>query len=123
MCMHAYDMNDDGVPELVTGWSSGKVDVRSIQTGNVIYKDTFSSHIAGIVQVGVGCGCGTPIDICGSIRCAQPALLHPHLRLITEWMGRMSLYAARLMVRSEVTSHLLSWIVTWERVKEKIIKH
>lgn len=53
MCMHAFDMNEDGVPELVTGWSSGKVDVRSIQTGNVIYKDTFSSHIAGIVQVGV----------------------------------------------------------------------
>ena len=51
MCMHAFDMNEDGVPELVTGWSSGKVDIRSIQTGNVMYKDSFSSHIAGIVQV------------------------------------------------------------------------
>ena len=53
MCMHSFDMNEDGVPELVTGWSSGKIDIRSIQTGNIIYKDTFSSHIAGIVQVGV----------------------------------------------------------------------
>ena len=52
-------MNADGVPELVTGWSSGKMDVRSMQTGNVIYKDTFSTHIAGIVQVGVTfCGRG-----------------------------------------------------------------
>ncbi|XP_064384091.1 Bardet-Biedl syndrome 2 protein homolog [Halichondria panicea] len=43
-------MNEDGVPEVITGWSSGKVDVRSSQTGNVIYKDTFSSTVAGIVQ-------------------------------------------------------------------------
>ncbi len=39
------------MPEVITGWSSGKVDVRSSQTGNVIYKDTFSSTVAGIVQV------------------------------------------------------------------------
>lgn len=51
MCQHSFDLNNDGVPELITGWSSGKVDVRSLETGNIIYKDTFSSHIAGIVQV------------------------------------------------------------------------
>lgn len=50
MCVHAFDINEDGVPELVTGWSSGRMDIRSIQTGNIIHKDTFSSHIAGIVQ-------------------------------------------------------------------------
>ncbi len=51
ICMAGFDMNEDGVPEVITGWSSGKVDVRSSQTGNVIYKDTFSSTVAGIVQV------------------------------------------------------------------------
>ena len=51
MCLHSFDLNNDGVPELITGWSSGKVDVRSMETGNVIFKDTFSSHVAGIVQV------------------------------------------------------------------------
>ncbi|XP_064385528.1 Bardet-Biedl syndrome 2 protein homolog isoform X2 [Halichondria panicea] len=50
ICMAGFDMNEDGVPEVITGWSSGKVDVRSSQTGNVIYKDTFSSTVAGIVQ-------------------------------------------------------------------------
>ena len=49
--MAGFDMNEDGVPDVITGWSSGKVDVRSSQTGNVIYKDTFSSTVAGIVQV------------------------------------------------------------------------
>ena len=53
MCLHSFDLNNDGVPELITGWSSGKIDVRSLETGNVIFKDTFSSHIAGIVQVAV----------------------------------------------------------------------
>ena len=52
MCIHAYDINDDGVPELVTGWASGRVDIRSIEDGSILYKDTFGSAIAGIVQVG-----------------------------------------------------------------------
>ncbi|KAL5479576.1 hypothetical protein EMCRGX_G023116 [Ephydatia muelleri] len=50
ICMHSFDINNDGVPELIVGWSSGKLDIRNSQTGEVIFKDTFSSHIAGIVQ-------------------------------------------------------------------------
>ena len=45
----SYDLNSDGVPELITGWSNGKVDARSDRTGEVIYKDSFSASIAGIV--------------------------------------------------------------------------
>ena len=52
ICLHSFDLNNDGVPEVITGWSNGRMDVRSPETGNVIYKDTFSSHIAGLVQVG-----------------------------------------------------------------------
>ena len=51
ICLHSYDANEDGVPELVTGWSNGKIDVRDSRSGEVIFKDIFSSHIAGIVQV------------------------------------------------------------------------
>lgn len=50
LCLHSFDIDGDGVPELMTGWSSGKMDVRNIRTGDVIFKDTFSAHIAGIVQ-------------------------------------------------------------------------
>ena len=45
----AYDLNSVGVPELITGWSNGKVDARSDRTGEVVYKDNFSSAVAGIV--------------------------------------------------------------------------
>ena len=46
-----YDINGDGVDELVTGWTSGKVDIRSPDTGQILFKDVFSSPVAGITKV------------------------------------------------------------------------
>ena len=51
MCISSYDYTGDGVLELVVGWSSGKVDIRHQETGEVICKTMFGSHIAGIVKV------------------------------------------------------------------------
>lgn len=51
MCISSFDFNNDGVPELVTGWSSGKVDIKNQETGEILYKTMFGSHIAGIVKV------------------------------------------------------------------------
>ncbi|XP_075796511.1 BBSome complex member BBS2 isoform X3 [Pelodiscus sinensis] len=50
MSIHAFDLNSDGVCELITGWSNGKVDARSDRTGEVIFKDNFASSVAGIVE-------------------------------------------------------------------------
>uniref|UniRef100_H2MJA1 BBSome complex member BBS2 n=1 Tax=Oryzias latipes TaxID=8090 RepID=H2MJA1_ORYLA len=50
MSIHAFDLNGDGVVELITGWSNGKVDARSDRTGEVIFKDNFSSAVAGVVE-------------------------------------------------------------------------
>ncbi|XP_060248191.1 Bardet-Biedl syndrome 2 protein [Meriones unguiculatus] len=50
MSIHAFDINSDGVCELITGWSNGKVDARSDRTGEVIFKDNFSSAVAGVVE-------------------------------------------------------------------------
>lgn len=49
MCIVAFDIDGDGKPELITGWSNGKVDARSIRTGEVLCKDSFGHSIAGIV--------------------------------------------------------------------------
>ncbi len=67
--LQAFDVDGDGVDELVTGWSSGKVnrfslfltnedqffyhqvDIRSDRNGEVIFKDSLKSSIAGIVKV------------------------------------------------------------------------
>ncbi|XP_075289898.1 BBSome complex member BBS2 isoform X2 [Opisthocomus hoazin] len=50
MSIHAFDLNSDGVCELITGWSNGKVDARNDRTGEVIFKDNFASSIAGVVE-------------------------------------------------------------------------
>ncbi|XP_043935476.1 Bardet-Biedl syndrome 2 protein [Protopterus annectens] len=50
LSIHAFDLNSDGVCELITGWSNGKVDARNDRTGEVIFKDNFSSSIAGVVE-------------------------------------------------------------------------
>ncbi|BES93022.1 Bardet-Biedl syndrome 2 protein homolog [Nesidiocoris tenuis] len=49
VCLAAFDIDGDGIPELVTGWSNGKVDARNIKTGDVVFHDILSHGIAGIV--------------------------------------------------------------------------
>ena len=80
MCLHSFDLNNDGVPELITGWSSGKVDVRSMETGNVIFKDTFSSHIAGIVQVSLY------LDPCAVLYSVNGLHVHVHVYVHTGYV-------------------------------------
>ncbi|XP_069693259.1 BBSome complex member BBS2-like [Periplaneta americana] len=48
--IYGYDLNGDGVEELITGWSNGKIDARSSRTGEVIFKDNLNHSIAGIVE-------------------------------------------------------------------------
>lgn len=48
--IHSFDLNGDGVDELITGWTNGKIDARSDRTGEVVFKDNMSSSIAGIVE-------------------------------------------------------------------------
>jgi len=39
------------MPELVTGWSNGKLDIRNIRNGEVLFKDNFNSSLAGLCTV------------------------------------------------------------------------
>lgn len=48
--MQSFDVNGDGVSELVTGWSNGKIDARSAVTGDVIFRIKLTAGIAGIVD-------------------------------------------------------------------------
>ncbi|KAL4225721.1 Bardet-Biedl syndrome 2 protein [Mactra antiquata] len=48
--IHSFDLDSDGVSELITGWSNGKIDARSDRTGEVIFKDNFNCAVAGVIQ-------------------------------------------------------------------------
>lgn len=48
--IRTFDINGDGTPELITGWSSGKIDARTYNTGEVMFKIQLSSSVAGIVE-------------------------------------------------------------------------
>lgn len=50
VAIYGYDLNGDGVEELITGWSNGKIDARNSRTGEVIFKDNLNHSIAGIVE-------------------------------------------------------------------------
>ena len=47
-CIFGYDLDGDGVKELITGWSNGKLDARNDRSGEVVFKDNFTHPIAGL---------------------------------------------------------------------------
>jgi Bardet-Biedl syndrome 2 protein len=48
--IRAFDLDGDGVPELVTGLSNGRLEVRNDDNGELIYKDGYSAGVAAIVS-------------------------------------------------------------------------
>jgi Bardet-Biedl syndrome 2 protein len=44
-----FDLDNDGVPELIAGWENGKVEVRNQNSGEVMHKDYFQAPIASLV--------------------------------------------------------------------------
>lgn len=45
----AYDINGDGVKELFCGWSTGKLQVRNEETGDVMHEKDFEKPISKLL--------------------------------------------------------------------------
>lgn len=107
MCIAGYDYTGNGVLELVVGWSNGKVDIRNQETGDVLCKTMFGSHIAGIVTVTVTtCTC---VCVYQCFKCVYMYNVHVYVfllvigitpvfffpRLIIDWMVMKNLFVAQ----------------------------
>uniref|UniRef100_A0A7S1IWS5 Bardet-Biedl syndrome 2 protein homolog n=1 Tax=Eutreptiella gymnastica TaxID=73025 RepID=A0A7S1IWS5_9EUGL len=49
VCVDGYDLDADGVPELISGWHNGKVEVRSDKNGEVLFRDAFNSAVSAVL--------------------------------------------------------------------------
>mmetsp|Transcript_110890 Transcript_110890/g.192250 ORF Transcript_110890/g.192250 Transcript_110890/m.192250 type:complete len:718 (+) Transcript_110890:133-2286(+) len=49
-CISCFDLDNDGIPELIAGWENGKVEVRNEKSGDVMYKDYFQAPVASLVH-------------------------------------------------------------------------
>eukprot|EP00727_Mastigamoeba_balamuthi_P010083 m51a1_g5698 putative bardet-biedl syndrome 2 protein homolog (629) ;mRNA; f:1021607-1024075 len=48
VCITGFDLDQDGVPELISGWSNGKLEVRN-DNGDLIFKDHFTAPVSAVV--------------------------------------------------------------------------
>ncbi|PNW81715.1 hypothetical protein CHLRE_06g257250v5 [Chlamydomonas reinhardtii] len=46
----SYDLDGDGLPELISGWSNGRMEVRRADTGEVVYRDHLTGPVAAILR-------------------------------------------------------------------------
>lgn len=45
----SFDLDGDGIPELISGWGNGRVEVRMAETGEVLYRDTLTCPVSSIL--------------------------------------------------------------------------
>lgn len=77
-CISGFDLDGDGQPELLSGWSNGKFEVRSDTTGEVVYKDVLKdgASISGILEADYRGDGRTEVLVCsadGEVRGYLPA--------------------------------------------------
>ncbi|KIZ00360.1 putative Bardet-Biedl syndrome 2 protein like protein [Monoraphidium neglectum] len=46
----AFDLDGDGQPELVSGWSNGRVEARHAVTGEVVHRDSLGAAVAALLR-------------------------------------------------------------------------
>ena len=97
----AYDLDGDGVNELISGWSHGRLEVRHPDTGELVFKDKFAQAVAGVIVGdlrGKGSDCVIACSAGGEVRGYQPL----DVSAVTQAVGGAGGMAGGATVGSEV---------------------
>ena len=78
----AFDLDGDGVKELITGWSSGKLDARNDKSGEVVFKVIISVLLRLMMIM--------RLVVCFVFRIICQVAWPESRRETTEWMARWS---------------------------------
>jgi Bardet-Biedl syndrome 2 protein len=76
----AFDINSDGVPEIISGWSNGKVEVRSQTTGEVLFREMMSSSVSAVMAADFRNNGTDSLLVCGKDGEVISVHLLPNLR-------------------------------------------
>lgn len=71
-----FDLDGDGMPEVISGWGNGKLEVRSDTTGELIYKDYMVGAVSAILSADYRNDGHTELLVCsadGEVRAYLPA--------------------------------------------------
>mmetsp|Transcript_10478 Transcript_10478/g.25127 ORF Transcript_10478/g.25127 Transcript_10478/m.25127 type:complete len:701 (-) Transcript_10478:93-2195(-) len=71
-----FDLDADGEPELISGWTQGRVEVRSDRSGEVVFKDNLNQAVSAIVKADYRKDGNQQIIVCGAsgeVRAYLPA--------------------------------------------------
>lgn len=61
-----FDLDGDGEPELISGWTQGRLEVRSDRTGDVVFKDSLGQPVAAIVKADYRKDGNEQVIVCGA---------------------------------------------------------
>mmetsp|Transcript_199 Transcript_199/g.341 ORF Transcript_199/g.341 Transcript_199/m.341 type:complete len:704 (-) Transcript_199:10-2121(-) len=93
--IEGYDLDGDGVPELITGWANGKVEVYHQENGDLVFKDRFKHPISAVLKSDYRMNHKEEIIVCahnGDIRGYSPRAPQP-----TDRETRQSKMEAKLL--------------------------
>jgi len=110
----SFDLDGDGLPELISGWSNGRMEVRRAESGEVVYRDHLTSSISSIVRADYRNDGNQQVIVCsieGEVRGYMP--VDPqHIPVEVDYLAQQQAIAELTQKKQELMYELTSYLNT-----------
>lgn len=116
----AFDLNSDGILELISGWSNGKVEARHSGSGDVMARDNLGSGVAGLLtgQLREAAAGGEQELIAASSAGELRGYLPKHEELEAEHPGDISMQQQALIDLAQKKQELIYEISSYQQQQQ-----